>query len=52
MDPLAAEPLYTEGVGLKNVKQRLELAYKGKYNLVLDAGEGYFSVLLEMDLLD
>lgn len=41
---------YTEGVGLNNVKQRLELAYKDKYKLGIDDGGDNFSVLLNVEL--
>jgi len=41
---------YTAGIGLKNVTRRLDLLYKGNYNLTLDDSDGKFSVNLEIDL--
>jgi len=41
---------YSEGVGLKNVKQRLDLAYKDKHNIEIQDGGRFFSVLLDIEL--
>ncbi|WP_299619100.1 histidine kinase [uncultured Tenacibaculum sp.] len=38
------------GIGLKNVKKRLELTYKNKYNLDLTNTENTYKVKLEIDL--
>lgn len=38
------------GVGLSNVKKRLNLIYPGKHKLVLDQNTGSFEVNLKIDL--
>jgi two-component system LytT family sensor kinase len=38
------------GIGLQNVKRRLELVYPGKHRLVIDDADGKFNVNLEIDL--
>ena len=38
------------GLGLENVKRRLELVYPGKHRLDIDKGSGKFMVTLEIDL--
>ncbi len=38
------------GIGLENVKRRLELAYPGKHQLMINNGSGKFMVNLEIDL--
>ena len=41
---------YTEGIGLKNVKRRLELLYPGEHKITVGSGENEFSVNLEVNL--
>ena len=41
---------YTKGIGLKNVKRRLELLYPGKHNLELNDEENKFTVCMEIYL--
>lgn len=40
----------TTGIGLNNVKRRLDLSYDGNYHLVIDKKEGIYTVLLELKL--
>lgn len=42
---------YSEGIGLKNVKRRLELIYPGKYKLGLEQQENEFDILLNIKLV-
>jgi len=39
----------TGGIGIKNVKKRLELLYAGNYVLNIDEGESEFTVFLEIE---
>jgi two-component system, LytTR family, sensor kinase len=41
---------YSEGIGLKNVKKRIELAYQGNYELKIEDKETVFSVKLKLNL--
>jgi two-component system, LytTR family, sensor kinase len=41
---------YTDGIGLKNVKQRLDLSYKDHYLLDINEDENIFSVKLVINL--
>lgn len=38
------------GFGLRNIQQRLELGYEGKYELSIEPGEDRFRVALKLDL--
>jgi sensor histidine kinase YesM len=42
--------LENEGVGLANIKRRLELLYPGRYELEIQSSEDYFEVLLNLHL--
>jgi len=39
------------GIGLENVRKRLELLFPNKYNLVIRNTQAYFSVMLTIDIL-
>ena len=38
------------GIGLENVKRRLDLLYPGKHNLQIDEDQGRYIIKLEIDL--
>ena len=40
----------TSGIGLANVRRRLALLYPGKHTLVINQSEGFFYVLLQLDI--
>jgi two-component system, LytTR family, sensor kinase len=39
----------TGGIGLSNLKRRLELLYTGKYSLSINDAQGSFTVILTLD---
>ncbi len=41
---------YTEGIGLKNVKRRLELMYPGRHQLMLEQNESEYCIHLKVNL--
>jgi len=49
-DDAERESEYTAGIGLKNVRRRLDLLYAGKYNLTTTDSGGKYTVNLEIDL--
>jgi len=49
-DDAERESEYTAGIGLKNVRRRLDLLYAGKYNLTTADSGGKYTVNLEIDL--
>ncbi|MDX8338515.1 histidine kinase [Draconibacterium sp. IB214405] len=52
-NPLSAQTdSYSKGIGLKNVKKRLELLYPNKYDLKIDEKEDSFSVTLSLELAE
>ncbi len=40
----------TSGIGLPNVRRRLELLHPGKHNLSIDKKEGWFTIHLQLTL--
>ena len=40
---------YNEGIGLENIKKRLELVYPNQYNLSISNDESVFAVLLKLN---
>jgi sensor histidine kinase YesM len=44
-----AQPSINEGIGLQNVKRRLDLIYSGKYNFNSSSDGGIFMVTIEID---
>jgi sensor histidine kinase YesM len=41
---------FSSGIGLKNVRRRLELLYPKKHELIVDDSDGKFVVQLSIDL--
>lgn len=46
------EPNGNGGIGLENLRKRLELIYPGRSNLIIKNGEGYFEVELRLMILN
>jgi LytS/YehU family sensor histidine kinase len=40
----------SHGIGINNVKRRLELLYPGKHSLLIDQSEHFFKVKLQIKL--
>ena len=53
MDPMIHrnQKMSSSGIGLKNIRRRLELLYPQKYELSLFEKDGYFEVNLKIDLI-
>ncbi len=49
-EQLREKESYTEGIGLKNVKRRLDLIYPGRYSLDVHPGEDEFAIQLKIPL--
>ncbi|MCF8364873.1 MAG: hypothetical protein K9H16_03775, partial [Bacteroidales bacterium] len=41
---------YTEGIGLKNVRRRLDLIYNNRHFLMVENKEGLFTIILKINL--
>jgi two-component system, LytTR family, sensor kinase len=48
----AAEAVHYRGIGLKNVRRRLDLIYPGQYDLDIQNGPGSFDVRLRLQLME
>lgn len=49
---LSSTETLVKGIGLKNVKGRLDLSYPDKYELNIESNENWFSVVLRIELGD
>ncbi len=49
---ISSRESYKEGIGLKNVKRRLELQYRGKYELEVKDEKDLFSVKMTLRISD
>lgn len=49
--PLPEQVEEEGGIGLANIRRRLDLLYKGKYELMTEEGEKEFKVRLKLDLI-
>lgn len=41
-----------QGIGIKNVKKRLDLLLKNRHQLEVKDGDNFFSIMLEIDMID
>ena len=46
----SVEKINDSGIGLSNIRKRLELQYPGKHELVINDGPELFEVLLKLDV--
>ncbi len=50
--PMVKQPVESKGIGLSNVRKRLELLYNDKFNLAIDDKNEIYSVFLTIELED